>query len=447
VGRGIRSGCGLLMTASQGGLVSAVVAGSIGAEVGIEPGDRLLTINGHALRDVIDYRFYGAEEELVLEIEREGQRHRLEIERDYDEDLGLEFAELTFDGLIECDNRCPFCFVAQMPRGLRRSLYVRDDDYRYSFVSASFVTLTNLTDDDWARIGEQRLSPLFVSIHATDPEVRRACLGNPDAPDVVAQIDRLGALGIAVHGQVVIVPGLNDGAHLARTITDCAALWPTLESLALVPVGLTRYHRGSVRTLTPDEARAALAQAQAARLRLGDAVDGTWLFAADELYLLGGEPIPGADYYDEPAQRDNGVGLVRELLDDWEHCRSRLHPPRRPRYGSVILVCGALAAPLLQPIAVEFARLTGIAVIVQPILNRFFGETVTVSGLLTAQDLFCQLPVGAAGDLLVLPRVMFNETGEVTLDDVSREAIAAHYGVAVRTAGLLSEVARLVGAR
>jgi len=435
------------VTKPQGGMIVAVADGSIGAEVGIEPGDRLLAINGHALRDVIDYRFYGAEEELVLEIERDGQRHRLEIERDYDEELGLDFAELTFDGLIECDNRCPFCFVAQMPRGLRRSLYVRDDDYRYSFLSASFVTLTNLADDDWARIGEQRLSPLFVSIHATDPEVRRACLGNPDAPDVVAQIDRLGALGIAVHGQVVIVPGLNDGAHLARTIADCAALWPTLESLALAPVGLTRYHRGDVRTLTPDEAQAALAQAQAARRQLADGVEGAWLFAADELYLLAGEPIPDADYYDEPAQRDNGVGLVRELLDDWERCRSRLRPPRRPRYSSVVLVCGALIAPLLRPMAAELARLTGIAVAVQPILSRFFGETVTVSGLLTAQDLCAQLPVGAAGDLLVLPRVMFNEDGEITLDDAPVEAIAAHYGVPVRMAGSLSEVARLVGAR
>ena len=254
-------------------------------------------------------------------------------------------------------------------------------------------------------------------------------------------------MGIAVHGQVVIVPGLNDGAHLARTIADCAALWPTLESLALVPVGLTRYHRGSARTLTPDEARETLKLARSARQDMGNAMDGTWLFAADELFLLAGEPIPEADYYDEPAQRDNGVGLVRELLDDWERCRAKLRSPRRPRFGRVTLVCGASMAPILRSQAAELSRLTGTAVAVQPITNRFFGETVTVSGLLTAQDLFAQLPVDAVGDLLVLPRVMFNDADQVTLDDVSREAIATHYGVAVRTAGLLSEVARLLGAR
>ena len=199
-------------------MIAAVAPETVGDEIGLEPGDRLIAINGHVLRDVIDYRFYSADEDLVLEIARDGERHRLEVERDYDEDLGIEFAEPVFDGMRQCANRCPFCFVRQMPRGMRRSLYVRDDDYRYSFLQGSFVTLTNLSEEDWRRIEEQHLSPLYVSIHATDPDVRRAVLGNPRAQDIVAQLRRLGEADIEVHGQVVVWPGMNDGAVLERTI-------------------------------------------------------------------------------------------------------------------------------------------------------------------------------------------------------------------------------------
>lgn len=232
------------MARNRGGRISAVADGSVGEEIGLEPGDLLVSINGHALRDVIDYQFYSAEEDLLLVVERAGRRHRLEVERDYDEDLGLSFAEPVFDGMRLCRNRCPFCFVAQLPAGLRRTLSLRDDDYRYSFLSASYITLTNLTEEDWLRIDEQHLSPLYVSIHASDLAARRALLGNPTAPDVMAQLGRLGQMGITVHGQIVVSPGLNDGEVLWRTIDDVAALWPTVQTLAVVPVGLTAFHRG-----------------------------------------------------------------------------------------------------------------------------------------------------------------------------------------------------------
>ncbi|HIC94366.1 MAG TPA: DUF512 domain-containing protein, partial [Anaerolineae bacterium] len=231
----------------MGGIIAAVRAGSVAEELGLRPGDELLSINGHPLRDIIDYRFYGAEEELELVIRRDGQRLVCLVERGYGEELGIEFVEPTFDGVRHCNNRCPFCFVDQLPRGMRRSLYIKDDDYRLSFLFGNFVTLTNLTEADWQRLAEQRLSPLYVSVHATDLALRRRLLGNPSAPDILQQIGRLGELGIQVHAQIVLIPGLNDGEPLARTVADLAALHPTVQSIAVIPVGLTKHRPPGLR--------------------------------------------------------------------------------------------------------------------------------------------------------------------------------------------------------
>jgi len=279
---------------TYGGHVAQVEPGSIAEEIGIRPGDLLVSINGHPLRDVIDYQFYGAEEELELHIRRGNRVHRVQVERGYEEDLGLRFTEPLFDGLRECVNRCPFCFVAQMPRGLRRSLYVRDDDYRLSFLQGTFVTLTNLEEDDWQRIGEQHLSPLYVSIHATDLRVRRALLGNPHAPDIMAQLRRLERINITVHGQIVIVPGQNDGAILEQTVRSLLNLWPTVQSLAVVPVGLTRLCREPLRTLTPAEATDVLALVGRLEMDIRQRTGRTWLYPSDEMYLLAGVDVPGS---------------------------------------------------------------------------------------------------------------------------------------------------------
>lgn len=421
----------------RGGVIAAVAPGSIGAEIGLEPGDVLEAVNGHPLRDVIDYRYYTAEEELSLVVSRGSERFTLEIERDYDEELGLTFTEALFDGLRECNNHCPFCFVRQMPPGLRRALYVRDDDYRASFLSGSFITLTNLTEEDWARIGEQRLSPLYVSIHSSDLELRRLLLGNPQAPDVMMQLRRLGEMGISVHGQIVIIPGMNDGEALRKTITDVASLWPTVQTLALVPVGITRFHRGGLRPMRPDEARAVLEIAHAFWAEYRAAWGHTWLYPSDELFLLAGEPIPPASFYDDPAQRENGVGLVRHLLDDAETLKQRWRPTKTPH--TVTLVCGSLIAPILERLAAEFAAWSGWQVQVVSVVNRFFGETVTVSGLLTGQDVFAALEGRDLGEWVALPRAMFNAEGTQTLDGVPLTAFAERLGVPVILAETLYE--------
>lgn len=435
------------MPKSSGGLIARVTPGSIGDEIGLEPGDRLLAINGHVLRDAIDYRYYGADEELTLEIERAGQRHLLQVERDYDEDLGIEFAEPVFDGMRLCENGCPFCFVRQMARGLRRSLYVRDDDYRYSFLQGSFVTLTNLDAEDWRRIGEQRLSPLYVSIHATDLAVRRAVLGNPKAPDIVAQLRRLGAMGIAVHGQVVVWPRVNDGAALDRTIADVASLWPTVRTLAVVPVGLTRYQHCDVRLMTPHEAQDTLDRIARHREALGGRVEGTWLYPSDELFLLAGRPVPPASFYDNDAQRENGVGLVRELLDDWRRARRRARPAMLARRRAT-LACGASIAPTLGGLAADLAARTGAELQVVAVPNRLFGETVTVSGLLAGADLVASLAGRDLGERVFVPRAMFEAEGRLTLDDMTVDDLARQLGAPVAPVALMSEVlATLAGRR
>ncbi len=424
---------------ARGGVIAEVHSGSIAAELGLRPGDVLLSINGHVLRDVIDYRFYGAEEELELAVERGGERIVYRVERGYDQELGLEFAEPTFDGLRRCNNRCEFCFLEGMPPGMRRSLYVKDDDYRYSFLFGNFITLTNLTEDDWDRLAEQRLSPLYVSVHATDLALRRRILGNPVAPDVIGQLKRLGGLGIQVHAQIVLIPGFNDGRHLARTVADLAALYPTVQSIAVVPLGLTRYHRCPFRTYVPEEAGPIIAQISAWQREYRRQHGLSLIYASDEWYLLAGLEVPPAEEYDGFPQLENGVGLTRVLLDEEfrvSGCEFRVSGCEF-RVGRVTLVCGTLIAPVLERKAAELSE---VAVEVAAVENRFFGPTVTVSGLLTGRDVVEALRDCDLGDLVFLPRAMFDASGELTLDDMSPAAIGERLGVRVEVAGTMGEV-------
>ena len=422
----------------MGGIIAAVRTGSVAEELGLRPGDELLSINGHPLRDVIDYRFYGAEEELELVIRRDGQRLVCLVERSYGEELGIEFVEPTFDGIRRCNNRCPFCFVDQLPRGMRRSLYVKDDDYRLSFLFGNFVTLTNLTEADWQRLAEQRLSPLYVSVHATDLALRRRLLGNPSAPDVLQQIRRLGELGIRVHAQIVLVPGLNDGEHLARTVADLAALHPTVQSIAVIPVGLTKHRPPGLRPYTPDEARAIVAQVESWQRQYRARYSVGLVYAADEWYLLAGEEVPQAEEYDGFPQLENGVGLTRLLLDE------RLQITGGGlQVGKVTLVCGTLIAPVLEALVADWGKSIAFPrSVVIPVENRFFGPTVTVSGLLVGRDVIEALRGRDLGEVVFLPRAMFDAAGKRTLDDMSPAEIEERLGTRVEVAGTLGEVIR-----
>jgi putative radical SAM enzyme (TIGR03279 family) len=429
-----------------GGLVETVQTGSLGDEIGLQAGDRLLAINGHTLRDVIDVQFYGAEEELVLEVARAGEAWRLEVERDYGQDLGLSFARPTFDvDIRRCANRCDFCFVKHNPRGLRRSLYVKDDDYRYSFLFGNFVTLTNLTEEDWSRLEEQRLSPLYVSVHATEPDLRRRFLGIKTAPDVLDQLRRLAELGIEVHSQVVLVPGLNDGPHLARTVADLEALYDEpVASVGVVPVGLTKYHRGDCRTYTPQVSQEVLDQVEPWRVENRRRWGQAFVYPSDEWYLVAGRPVPLARAYDGFPQVENGVGMVRRLLDDWQRVQAGL-PTSLPQKAT--LVCGTLIAPVLEGIVAALNAAAGTAWRLVPVVNDLFGPVTTVSGLLGGRDVLAALQGQALGEVLLLPEAMFtgrygagSAPAGTTLDDLHVDDIAAELGVRVLTAGSMGQV-------
>lgn len=431
---------------------------------GVRPGDRLLAVNGHRIRDLIDFWFYADEVDAVFEIARDSAKMTLLVQRPEGVPWGIDFAEPLFDGIRLCNNRCPFCFLEQMPRGWRRSLYLRDDDYRLSFLYGNFVTLTNLRQEDWERLEEQRLSPLYVSVHATEPALRRRLLGREETPDICRQLAWLEQLGIVVHAQVVLCPGINDGAHLERTIVDLEQRSRSVWSVALVPVGLTRFRvpppagaegiEGRLRSYTPAEARSLLRWVRPRQRNYRKRWGRTWLYLADEFYLLAqrdkpltGSVVPAARFYDQFPQLENGVGLVRQLRDDWFRTRGHLpdevSPPRH-----VSLVCGTLIAPLLRQIAAELShRVAGLTADVIAVENALFGPTVTVSGLLTGETLLQVLPGQDLGDLVFLPRAAFEHEGRYTLDDVSVDAVEETLGRPVVLVERMSEVVREIGHR
>jgi putative radical SAM enzyme (TIGR03279 family) len=423
----------------SGLLVGSVEPDSDLARLGVRDGDRILAIDGLVPRDLIDLQQDLGDARCVTIERPDGQRLTLEPT------MGLDPAALTLQepvpgGIRECNNHCEFCFIRGLPSGLRPSLYVFDDDYRYSFLWGNFLTLTNLDEPDWARIGYQRLSPLNVSVHATDDEVRRALLNNRYAPALRPQLERLRRLGVEVNTQVVLCAGLNDRGVLDRTIGDLADLYPSVRSLSVVPVGLTRYSRvKNIRRPAPDEAGAAVEQCDrwqgALRSRLGVG----FVYASDELYVLAGRADPPpAESYDGYPVLTNGVGLLRSMLDEWrvllEHfakaARAGQGKPLQPHPRKVAWLTGHLAAPALERMADEWQARADWRPEVRVVENTMFGSEVTVSGLLSGSDLVRELQA-LPSDLedIVLPRGPFGFDGRCTLDGVSAEEVgAAHVG-------------------
>ncbi|HEY8491368.1 MAG TPA: DUF512 domain-containing protein [Dehalococcoidia bacterium] len=437
-------------TPLQGGVVDWVEPGSLAEEAGLQPGDRIVAVDGHPLRDVVDFQFLAAEEVIQLSvIGRDGRVRTVAIEKHPDEDVGLAFRDATFDGIITCNNNCPFCFLKGLPKGLRRTIYVKDDDYRLSFLHGNFVTLTNLTEEDWERLDEQRLSPLNVSVHATDLALRRYLLGNPNAPDILAQLRRLGRLHIRVHTQVVLWPGVNDGAHLDRTIGDLGALYPTVQTISVVPVGATEeYERRSelgrlarLERCEPAYARRLVRQVRRWQRRFRREHGATIVFPSDEYYLAAGARVPAAHHYEGYPQYENGVGMVRRFLEDWQRTRRRIRRGGLPAVRRrVTLAASTLGTPVLARVCAELQALTGIQVQVVPVANRFFGERINVAGLLVARDFIQALRGRDLGDLLILPRHALDYFGRHFLDDGTPADVQSAVGVPVAFATTMSEV-------
>lgn len=411
--------------------IKAVEPDSVASKAGLRPGDRLLTINGQTLRDVIDMQVYAAEPDLTFVVERDNQPLQFSVSRRYGQPLGLIFVYDLFDYPMRvCRNNCEFCFVAQMPPGMRPTLYVKDDDYRYSFLYGNYITLTNLNAEDWERIAEQYLSPLYISVHATDPEVRVKLLHNPNAGAIMEQLAQLVDMGIELHTQAVLVPGCNDGEQLDNTISELAGLYPGVRSLSIVPVGLTRWHNPTIRPYTDTEAQAILEQTLEWQIYLRRELGTGFVYPTDEWYLRAQHPFPPLAEYDGQldALVENGVGMVRFFLDSWEDLQEKLS---RLGHTHQTWITGTLFAPLLTQYAQEFTQSTHITANVITVPNQLFGETVTVAGLLTVKDVLAALHYQEVGEALILPEEMFRGPGGKSLDDQFPTALATATGCQV----------------
>ena len=437
------------------GWVREVVPESPADLAGIQPGDLLKAINGQPVRDLVDYQFYASEEELSLGIERNGREIEALVAKTSDESLGILFGEEPAPFIRICANKCVFCFIKGLPErkqavrgqplGMRDSLYIKDDDYRYSFLFGNFITLTNLKEADWRRLEEQRLSPLYVSVHTTNPDLRRLMVDGPRSGEIMEQIERLGAMGITCHTQLVLCPGANDGEELERSICELTALRPVVESISVVPVGLTKYNNmisveklPPLRSYTRDEALEVMARVERWQRQFAaepGARGMPFVYLSDEWYYTTRRPFPPARHYGSYAQIENGVGMTRKLLDDWRHekkalaqqvaqaeraekAESAATPARR-----IGILTSAMAEPVLRRIGREVSRVTGLETRVMPVVNQLFGSIVTVAGLLGGRDALDAIARDFADfgpdDLLLLPRVMLDNAGVRFLDDVT----------------------------
>lgn len=414
--------------------VQFVLPGSIAEEVGIEKGDCLISINEQKPRDLIDYRYLCAEETLEVEIQKNnGEIWICDIEKDYDQELGLGFAGDTFDGIRNCANKCIFCFVDQMPEGMRESLYVKDDDYRLSFLHGNFITLTNLTESDLNRILELRLSPLYISVHTTNPILREQMLGNKRARNLKKQLTLLAGAGIEMHTQIVLCPGLNDGEELKTSIADLAALFPGVKSIAIVPVGLTGFRSGlaSLHKYRPEEAGAMIELIHNYQRDFCRRFSTPLVYLADEFYVMAGREVPEAENYGGYPQLENGVGLIRLFYDSFKEEEPRI-PTALLKEKRVAVVTGTSGEHVLKPIVNRLNKIEGLSVELVAADNRFFGGDVTVAGLLTGEDLIRVLKDKAGYDLILIPSVMCKREESVFLDGRTPLDIEHDLGISVR---------------
>ncbi len=399
--------------------IRSVQPGSIAWEMGIEPGDRLLSVDGQEIEDVFDYRYYIEEEEILLLIEKpDGEQWELEIEKETCEDLGLEFEQGLMDEYRSCRNKCIFCFIDQMPPGMRDTLYFKDDDSRLSFLQGNYVTLTNMSEHDIRRIIRFRLEPINISFQTMNPELRCRMLHNRFAGEALKKVDLLYEAGIEMNGQIVLCKGFNDGEELDRSIRELTRYLPFLRSVSVVPVGLTRFREGlePLEPFTGEEARQVLELIHGWQERLYPEHGLHFIHASDEWYILAGEELPEEESYDGYLQLENGVGMLRLLLNEFAEALDEEEGDREERRLS--LATGLLAAPYLERMAEQLReKFPRTEVMVCPVKNEFFGEQITVSGLITGQDLVKQLSGKDLAERLLLPCNMLRAEEDVFLDD------------------------------
>lgn len=403
----------------KGHKIREVLPGSIAEELDIEPGDLLLAINDCEIKDVFDYHYYVNDEYLVVLIQKpDGEEWELEIEKDYEEDLGIEFEQSLMDEYRSCRNKCMFCFIDQMPPGMRDTLYFKDDDARLSFLQGNYITLTNMSDEDLERIILYKLSPVNISIHTMNPALRCKMLHNRFAGDALNKVQRLYENQIEMNSQIVLCKGINDGDELEYSIRELAKMYPYMKSLSVVPVGITKYREG----LTPlekfdrEDARKVLELLHGVQEEMLERLGTRFVFASDEWYITAGYAIPDEEYYEGYGQIENGVGMVRSLIDEVQEAVEESAGSDVSK--EISMATGKLAGPILEQCAKEInKKYPNIKINVYVIRNDFFGEDITVAGLLTGQDLIKQLKDQPLGEYLILPETMLRSGEDVFLDD------------------------------
>ena len=425
------------------GKICSVRKHSAADNAGIRAGESLCAVNGMPMRDILDVSFAAADFEPSLSVRgADGSIREVRVPKELDEELGLSFESAVFDKVRICHNRCVFCFVDRMIPGLRKGLYVRDDDYRLSFLYGNFVTLTNLTEEDFERIVRNHMSPLYVSVHATDPQVRKAMMKNRHSGEIMEKLHRLFAAGIHIHAQIVCCPGWNDGAVLEKSYRDLVALSDYVEDMAIVPVGITKHKDGlpDLRLFDRESASAVVETVtrwqEECRRRLGR----SFVYLGDEFYILANQKMPPVEWYDGFPQLENGIGLTQNFLSEWEKAVQRHRDDLRPAHNNYVIPVGVSAAALLQPVMQEFNVRYQTNNRIVPVVNDFFGHTVNVTGLLTGTDILAQLPEEAP---VILPAVVLNQDN-LFLDDMPLDEFIRRRGRDVRIAKGAAELYNLL---
>lgn len=411
--------------------ISGVERHSPAAKAGLQVGETLLQIDSNEIEDVLDYRFYMTAERLTLLIQSpDGEKRRVRIRKGEYEDLGLDFETYLMDEQRSCRNKCVFCFIDQMPPGMRETLYFKDDDARMSFLYGNYITLTNLSEHDIERTIRMKISPINISVHTTNPELRCRMMNNRFAGKALDIMQRLANAGIAMNAQLVLCPGLNDGEELKRSLRDLLKLAPTLKTISCIPVGLTKYRDNlyPLRPYTKDEAAATIDLIDSFGDQALEAFGDRICYASDEFYLLAGRKLPAPAFYGDFNQLENGVGMLTLQRQQFEMALEDFEPDDKPR--SLSVVTGLAAAPQIKElVSLAEKRWPGLHCTVYPVVNDFFGHNITVAGLITGRDMIAQLKGKDLGEWLLFPDVMLRFHTDVFLDDITQSQIEDELGV------------------
>lgn len=407
-------------TSENRNIIDGIIKGSIAEELGIKKGDILLTVNGEIINDIIDFKYHITDDFITMSIMRENEVWEYEIEKDYDEDIGISFTNPLIDKAKSCKNKCMFCFIDQLPKNMRKTLYFKDDDSRLSFLQGNFVTLTNMSEEEINRIIRYRISPINVSVHTTNPELRIKMLRNKNAGNIYNILKRFNEADIKMNCQIVLVPGVNDDFNLDNTISDLEQLYPNIESLAVVPVGLTSYRENLDEIMCYDNnsANYIIKKIEDFQEKLLKKIKTRFVYASDEFYLLAEKDIPKYDDYEGFPQIENGVGLLRLFRSEVENILQST--PKKNINASFIIPTGTLAYSFINDISNLIMRnFKGLKIKVVPIINNYFGETITVSGLLTGEDIYKQLKDFKDYDKVIIPSSMLKCDEEIFLDNLT----------------------------